>query len=132
MNEANRRKFLRRGATTVAVAGIAASSAKAQEKPVKRVIYRNGKKPEKTPLFNGTVAYGNLIFIAGIGYHQEGDIKVHTEHVLSRSRNNSRAPDRRWKKVLKSRLSERSEGLRGNERSFSGANSALSLRFGRP
>ena len=46
------------------------------------MIYRNGKKPEKPPLFNGTVAYGNLIFISGVGYHQEGDIKVHTEHVL--------------------------------------------------
>jgi enamine deaminase RidA (YjgF/YER057c/UK114 family) len=101
MNETNRRKFLRRGATTVAVAGIAASSAKAQEKPVKRVIYRNGKKPEKTPLFNGTVAYGNLIFIAGIGYHQEGDIKVHTEHVLQQIKEQLESAGSSMEKVLK-------------------------------
>lgn len=101
MNETNRRKFLRRGATTVAVAGIAASSAKAQEKPVKRVIYRNGKKPEKTPLFNGTVAYGNLIFIAGIGYHREGDIKVHTEHVLQQIKEQLESAGSSMEKVLK-------------------------------
>src|SRR4029453_2835737 len=52
------------------------------DKPVKKVHYRNGRKPEKTPLFNSTVSYGNLLFIAGVGYHQEGDIKVHTKGVL--------------------------------------------------
>ncbi len=31
---------------------------------------------------SGTVAYGNLIFISGVGYHKEGDIKVHTKAVL--------------------------------------------------
>jgi hypothetical protein len=35
----------------------AASSAKTQDKPAKQVIYRNGKKPEKPPLFNGTVVF---------------------------------------------------------------------------
>src|SRR3954466_12714543 len=82
MSETNRRKFLGHGAAAAAVATAAAVPGKAQDKPTKRVIYRNGKKPEKTPLFNGTVAYGNLIFISGVGYHSEGDIKVHTEHVL--------------------------------------------------
>ena len=28
------------------------------------------------------MSYGNLLFIAGVGYHQEGDIKVHTKGVL--------------------------------------------------
>src|SRR5205085_8621180 len=44
--------------------------------------YRNGKKPEGTPRFNATIAYGNLLFISGVGYHSEGDITVHTKHVL--------------------------------------------------
>ena len=101
MNETNRRKFLRRGATAAAVAGIAASPAKARDKAVKRVIYRNGKKPEKTPLFNGTVAFGNLVFIAGVGYHQEGDIKVHTEHVLQQIREQLEAAGSSMEKVLK-------------------------------
>ncbi|HEY6990807.1 MAG TPA: RidA family protein [Bryobacteraceae bacterium] len=82
MKNTNRRKFLGRGAAVAASAAAAVPAAKAQDKPVKRVIYRNGKKPDKTPLFNSTVAYGNLLFISGVGYHKEGDIKVHTRHVL--------------------------------------------------
>jgi enamine deaminase RidA (YjgF/YER057c/UK114 family) len=75
----NRRKFFAAG---VAGAAAAAVPAKAQEKPVKKVVHRNGKKPAKTPLFNSVVTFGNLVFIAGIGAHFEGDIKAHTKHVL--------------------------------------------------
>jgi 2-iminobutanoate/2-iminopropanoate deaminase len=82
MKNTNRRKFLDRGTAVAAAAAVAVPAANAQEKPTKRVIYRNGKKPEKTPRFSGTVAYGNLLFISGVGYHKEGDIKVHTRHVL--------------------------------------------------
>jgi enamine deaminase RidA (YjgF/YER057c/UK114 family) len=84
-----------------AAAVVAVPAARAQEKPAKRVIYRNGKKPEKTPLFNGTVAYGNLIFIAGVGYHQEGDIKVHTEHVLQSIKEQLESVGSSMEKVLK-------------------------------
>ena len=82
MTKSNRRKFIGSGAVAAAAVTAAAVPAKAQDKPTKRVIYRNGKKPEKTPLFNSTVAYGNLLFISGVGYHKEGDIKVHTKGVL--------------------------------------------------
>jgi enamine deaminase RidA (YjgF/YER057c/UK114 family) len=82
MKTTNRRNFLGKGAAAAAVTAVAAVPAKAQEAPTKKVIYRNGKKPEKTPLFNSTVTYGNLVFISGVGYHKEGDIKVHTKGVL--------------------------------------------------
>jgi len=82
MKNTNRRKFLGRGTAVAAAAAVAVPAANAQEKPTKRVIYRNGKKPDKTPRFSGTVAYGNLLFISGVGYHKEGDIKVHTKNVL--------------------------------------------------
>ena len=82
MSQTNRRKVLARGVAAAGVTTAAASNAKAQDKPAKRVIYRNGKKPETPPLFNNTVVYGNLLFIAGIGAHFEGDIKAHTAHVL--------------------------------------------------
>ena len=101
MKQTNRRKFLGRGAVAAAAVGVAAGPAKGQDKPVKRVIYRNGRKPEKTPLFNGTVAFGNLIFIAGVGYHQEGDIKVHTEHVLEQIKQQLEAAGSSMEKVLK-------------------------------
>lgn len=101
MSETNRRKFIGRGVAAAAVATAAAVPGKAQEKATKRVIYRNGKKPEKTPLFSSTVAYGNLIFIAGVGYHQAGDIKVHTEKVLESIKQQLESAGSSMEKVLK-------------------------------
>jgi len=101
MSQTNRRKFLTRGVAAAAVTTTAASTGKAQGNPTKRVIYRNGKKPEKPPLFNGAVAYGNLLFISGVGYHQQGDIKVHTEHVLEQIKQQLEAAGSSMNKVLK-------------------------------
>lgn len=69
-------------AAAAGLAGAAAAQAQTPAKPEKKVHYKGGKKPEKTPLFNGAVSYGNLLFIAGKGAHFEGDIKAHTKHVL--------------------------------------------------
>jgi len=102
MSQTNRRKFLRGGVAAGAAVTATATGAKAQPMtPTKRVIYRNGKKPETTPLFNGTVAYGNLLFIAGVGYHQEGDIKVHTAGVLDQIKAQLEAAGSSMSKVLK-------------------------------
>ena len=102
MSTTNRRKFIGRGAAVAAgAAALAAPAAKAQDKPAKRVIYRNGKKPDKTPLFNGTVAYGNLIFIAGVGAHFGGDIKAHTKHVLDSIQKQLESVGSSMDKVLK-------------------------------
>jgi 2-iminobutanoate/2-iminopropanoate deaminase len=77
LNNTNRRRFFRTGVAAGAAAA-AASPAAAQEKPVKKVLAGGGRNP----LFSSVVSYGNLVFIAGVGYHQEGDIKVHTKGVL--------------------------------------------------
>ncbi|MBD2699554.1 RidA family protein [Spirosoma sp. BT702] len=37
---------------------------------------------QDVPLFSLSTKMGNLVFVAGIGYHKEGDIKVHTDEVL--------------------------------------------------
>lgn len=37
---------------------------------------------DDVPLFSGSTKLGNLVFVAGKGYHKEGDIKVHTDEVL--------------------------------------------------
>lgn len=71
----------RRGAILGAAAAAAAAPAMAQTGPTKKV-HRKGPEPAKTPLFNGAVSYGNLLFIAGKGAHFEGDIKSHTKKVL--------------------------------------------------
>src|SRR6266581_765744 len=89
-----RRKILKAAAATAiaapaakAATGKANSTEPQAESPKKKVHYAGGKKSEKKPgdqppLFSGAVSYGNLLFIAGIGAHFEGDIKAHTKHVL--------------------------------------------------
>jgi len=101
MSTTNRRKFLFRGVAAATAATAAAVPAAAQEKPVKKVMYRNGRKPEKTPLFNSAVAYGNLLFIAGKGYHSEGDIKVHTKDVLRQIKEELERAGSSMEKVVK-------------------------------
>ncbi|HET7696887.1 MAG TPA: RidA family protein [Vicinamibacterales bacterium] len=105
MNKTTRRGFIGRGAAAAAAVTAAlparASAQAPADKPVKKVHYRSGKKPEKTPLFNSTVSYGNLLFIAGVGYHQEGDIKVHTKGVLDQIQRQLESVGSSMEKVLK-------------------------------
>ena len=105
MSTTNRRKFLGRGAVAAAAATAAAvPKAQAQEKPTKRVIYRNGRgapAPGSKPRMSSTVAYGNLIFISGVGYHQAGDIKVHTKAVLDSIKAQLEAAGSSMEKVVK-------------------------------
>lgn len=117
MKKTNRRTFIGRGAAAAAAVAAASVDAAAEprsltarvaqttpaagDKPVKKVHYRNGRKPEKTPLFNSVVSYGNLVFIAGVGYHQEGDIKVHTKGVLDQIQQNLERVGSSMDKVLK-------------------------------
>src|SRR5689334_25445222 len=106
MSTTNRRKFMTRGAVAAAAAAVPAAAkthTAAPEAPKKRVIYRNGKKPDpgKLPLFSSTVAYGNLIFISGVGAHFEGDIKAHTKHVLDEIKAQLESVGSSMDKVLK-------------------------------
>jgi enamine deaminase RidA (YjgF/YER057c/UK114 family) len=114
MKKTNRRAFIGGGAAAAAAVAAAGLDAAAEprsrtaqqapapaDKPVKKVHYRNGRKPEKTPLFNSTVSYGNLLFIAGVGYHQEGDIKVHTKGVLDQIQRQLESVGSSMDKVLK-------------------------------
>jgi 2-iminobutanoate/2-iminopropanoate deaminase len=106
MAKSNRRAFLKKGpAVAVAAAVAAPASVLAQggapDRPVKKVHYASGKKPEKTPLFNSVVSYGNLVFISGIGAHFEGDIKAHTKHVLDEIQKNLERVGSSMEKVLK-------------------------------
>jgi len=106
MAKSNRRAFLKKApavaaAAVVAVPATALAQGGAADKPVKKVIYRSGKPPEKTPLFNGTVLYGNLVFISGIGYHEPGDIKLHTAKVLEQMKSQLEAAGSSMEKVLK-------------------------------
>lgn len=97
MTTKSRRRFLAAGA---AASAASVGAANAQSAPVKKV-YRKGPKPEKPPLFNGAVSYGNLLFIAGKGAHFKGDIKAHTDHVLNEIQKELEGAGSSMDKVLK-------------------------------
>jgi enamine deaminase RidA (YjgF/YER057c/UK114 family) len=109
MKQTNRRNFLGRGVATAAAAAAVAVPAAAQtEKPTKRVLYKDGKKPAagaKPPLFNSTVAYGNLLFIAGVGAHVAPfEIKAHTKIVLDSIQAQLEGVGSSMEKVLKANV----------------------------
>jgi len=100
MSKSNRRAFIRGGALAAAAVPAGSGVAKAQTGPQKKVYYR-GEKPKSTPLFSGAVSYGNLLFVAGIGAHFEGDIRAHTAHVLDEIQKTLENAGSSMEKVLK-------------------------------
>ncbi len=100
MSKSKRRAFLT-GAAAVGAAPAAQAAGAHDEKPVKKVHWRDGKRPEKTPLFSGITSYGGLVFVAGIGAHFEGDIKAHTKHVLDEIQQRLESVGSSMEKVVK-------------------------------
>lgn len=123
----DRRSFLNAGLTAGGVAAAAAAApeaAQAKDTPKKRVIYKDGKPPEKTPLFSGTVAYGNLLFISGVGAHFPGDIKAHTNHVLDQIQKQLEAAGSSMEKCLKCNV------YLADLKDYAGMNEVFQGRFG--
>jgi len=92
MEDKSRRGVLRNSATVAAAAAgaaLAAKSAEAQPKMEKRSPYPAPNPPPATPpMFSRAVAYGNLLFLAGVGYHKPGTIEDHTKGVLEEIKKN--------------------------------------------
>jgi len=103
VTKSNRRGFLTKGSIIagVAVASTAVAADESTGKAVKKVHWKDGKRPDKTPLFSGAVSFGNLVFLAGIGAHFEGDIKAHTKHVLDEMQKKLEEVGSSMEKVLK-------------------------------
>ena len=109
MPKSNRRAFLKKAPAAAVAAAVVTtpSTARAQgtaDKPVKKVFRAAGAKPvdpANPPPFNGTVLYGNLVFISGIGYHEPGDITLHTTKVLEQMKSQLEACGSSMEKVLK-------------------------------
>jgi enamine deaminase RidA (YjgF/YER057c/UK114 family) len=104
MTKSNRRGFLTKASAVAAAAAVPVAlkaAPQASDKPAKKVHWRDGKRPEKTPLFSGIVSYGNMVFIAGIGAHFKGDIKAHTKHVLDEIQKRLESVGSSMDKVLK-------------------------------
>jgi enamine deaminase RidA (YjgF/YER057c/UK114 family) len=127
MERSNRRGFLAK-APAVAVAAATATRASAAEeaasKPVKKVHWTGGKRPEKPPLFSPAVSYGNLVFISGIGAHFEGDIKAHTKHVLDEIQKKLEEVGSSMEKVLKVNV------YLNDLKDYAGMNEVFMGRFG--
>src|SRR5262245_8539832 len=121
MTTKNRRNFLKAGAGAAGVAA-SASAAQAQAGPVKKVHYRGPKRGN--PLFSGAVSYGNLLFIAGKGYHKEGDIKVHTKGVLDEIQAELENAGSSMEKVLQCRV------FLADLKDYNGMNEVFRGRFG--
>jgi len=92
----NRRKLI-----TGAVAAMAAAGAASAQTGATKKVYRQGPKPAKPSPFNSVVGVGNLIFLAGIGYHKPGDIKVHTQGVLDEMKRQLEIAGSSMEKVVK-------------------------------
>jgi enamine deaminase RidA (YjgF/YER057c/UK114 family) len=105
MTESNRRGFLTTASAAAAVAA-GATAASAQEAgastgPIKKVHWSGGQPPEKTPLFSGVVTAGGFVFVSGIGAHFEGDIRAHTDHVLTEIQKRLESVGSSMEKVVK-------------------------------
>lgn len=130
MSKSNRRRFLAK-ASAVAAAAAVPAAARAEQgtpdsniRPVKKVHWSGGKPPEKTPLFSGIVSSGNLVFIAGIGAHFEGDIKAHTKHVLDEIQKRLESVGSSMNKVVKCNV------YLNDLKDYAGMNEMFQGRFG--
>ncbi len=111
MEKQSRRSLLKNVAKTAVVAGGAVAATVvpvlSQEKTKGNLEKKNYgfgaqlKPGDPPPLFNSTISYGNLVFLAGVGAHFPGTIQEHTKHVLDELEKNLIAAGSSMDKLLK-------------------------------
>jgi 2-iminobutanoate/2-iminopropanoate deaminase len=89
MEKKSRRGLLTKGAVAAAAAATGAallgkgSEAQAQPRLEKRSPYpAPNPPPTGRPMYSRAVAYGNMLFLSGVGAHYFGTIEEHTKTVL--------------------------------------------------
>jgi 2-iminobutanoate/2-iminopropanoate deaminase len=109
METSSRRGLLKNAAKiAAAAAGTAAlattAAAQVSGKPEKK-SYPTRKNTDNAaaapPLFSSAVSYGNLLFLAGIGYHEKATIEEATKFVLDELEKNLISAGSSMEKVLK-------------------------------
>ena len=102
--------------------GIAAKAMghSAAEKESGNIVY-----DQELPLFAQSTKFGGLVYIAGQGYHLEGDIKIHTDHVLKDLEKQLIAAGSSMEKVLKVSV------FLSDIADYDGMNSVYRGRFGK-
>lgn len=126
-NKTNRRSFIGKSAAAAAATTVVAAGAvegQQQTEATRKVWHKEGKAPDKNPLFNSIVSYGNLVFLAGVGAHFEGDIKAHTKHVLDELQQNLESAGSSMNKVLKAQV------FLADLKDYDGMNEVFRGRFG--
>ncbi len=131
MKQQSRRALLKGAATTAIVAGTAATNnALAEAQPTSTPHKRNYgfgaklKAGDPPPLFNSTISYGNLLFLAGVGYHEPGTIQEATKHVIDELEKNLVEAGSSLDKVLKVNV------YLNDLKDYAGMNEAYKGRFG--
>lgn len=102
--------MLTKGATVAAAAASGAAllgsqaqaQSKTQPKPEKRSPYPPpNPAPSGPPMFSRAVAYGNMLFLSGVGAHYHGTIEEHTKTVLDELSKNLEEAGSSLQKCLK-------------------------------
>jgi enamine deaminase RidA (YjgF/YER057c/UK114 family) len=110
-----------------AVSGLFTSNAQAQSADsalVKKTSSDSRPPGGDPPLFSGWVTYGNLVFIAGKGHHEAGDITVHTKSVLDQVEAELKKAGSSMDKVLKVNV------YLNDLKDYDGMNAVFKGRFG--
>ncbi|MDQ1452929.1 MAG: 2-iminobutanoate/2-iminopropanoate deaminase [Acidobacteriaceae bacterium] len=128
MGKQTRRSMLKGAAVAASMATLAAADAVAQKPaaPEKKSYgYGANRKPgEAAPLFNAAVSYGNMLFLAGVGYHKPGTIQEATKAVLDEIEQNLKSAGSSMEKVLKVSV------FLNDLKDYAGMNEAYKGRFG--
>jgi 2-iminobutanoate/2-iminopropanoate deaminase len=82
MEKKSRRGLLKNSATVAAAAAGAALLAKGAEAQPAKMEKRSPYPDAKPSMYSRAVAYGNILFLSGVGYHKPGTIEDHTRGVL--------------------------------------------------
>ena len=91
MEKKSRRGLLTNSATVAAAAAGAALLAKSAQAQPAKMEKHSPFPPNPTtgkPMYSGAVAYGNMLFLSGVGYHKPGTIEDHTHGVLDEIKKN--------------------------------------------
>ena len=70
------------GASLAGIFGFAGVNAAVSKNESASIITGSIEKDQDVPLFSGHKIHNGVVYIAGKGYHEEGDITVHTNAVL--------------------------------------------------